>query len=127
MRPPPFAKLSSKKRKFSVSTSANALYGTIPRALFKKNWGTFGPFPFPNGEEMGKKWGSFLELYISIRQRVDHRDLLFEPPDINTISRKRTFSRQKKGWRKKKRARAYPVRLHAPDRDMPFDMVGWVT
>jgi hypothetical protein len=42
--------------------------------FLKNNWGTFGVFPFPNGEEMGKKWGSFLELYISIRQRADHRD-----------------------------------------------------
>ena len=31
---------------------------------------------------MGKKWGSFLSCISAIRQRVDHRDRLFEPPDM---------------------------------------------
>ena len=71
---PPFAKFSSKNRKFFISTSENILYGTKAPVFFLEKWGSFGPFPIPNGEKMGKKWGSFLELYICIRQRADHRD-----------------------------------------------------
>ena len=38
--------------------------------FFLEKWEKNGPNP----SFVGKKWGSFLELYISIRQRADHRD-----------------------------------------------------
>ena len=65
VRPPPFAKFRSKNRKFVVSASFSILYGTILPAFFLRKWGRNGPFPIPYGEKMGKKWGSFFELYIS--------------------------------------------------------------
>ena len=104
VRLPRFAKFRSKNRKFVVSTSDGVHNGTFSSAFFLMKRGRNGPFPIPYGEKMGKKWGSFLSCISAIRQRVDHRDLLFEPPDVNTISQKCTFSRSKTGWRKKKRA-----------------------
>ena len=95
--------------------------------FFKKIGELLGHFPF----QMGKKWGRNGEVFWSCISASDSEPItainLFEPPDVNTISQKCTFSRSKTVWRKKKRTRAYPVRPHAPDRDMPFDMVRWVT
>lgn len=87
MRPPPFAKFSSKKRKFSVPTSVNALYGTKPPVFLLKKMGNFWAIPLSkwgrNGEEMGKLFGV-------VYQPSDSEPItainLFEPPDVNTIS-----------------------------------------
>ncbi len=90
--------------------------------FFKKNGELLGHFP----SQMGKKWGRNGEVFWSCISASDSEQItainLFEPPDINTISWKCLFSRSKIVWRKKKRERAYPVRSHAPDRGISFDM-----
>jgi hypothetical protein len=65
VRLPRFAKFRSKNRKFVVSTSDDVHNGTFLSAFSLMKRGKNGPFPIPYGEKMGKKWGSFFELYIS--------------------------------------------------------------
>ena len=79
---------------------------------------------------MGKKWaksvfcgekmGKFFEggIFV-IRQRVDHRDLLFEPPDKILYHEEAFFSRMKTRGKKEK---TYPMRRNASDRDKRFEM-----
>ena len=68
---------------------------------------------------MGKKWGSFLSCISAIRQRVDHRDLLFEPPDKILYHEEAFFSRMKT---REKKEKTYPMRRNASDRDKRFEM-----
>ena len=76
---------------------------------------------------MGKKWGRNGEVFLScisaIRQRVDHRDLLFELSDMILYHEKSLIQGRIPAERRKK----LPDAPHAPDRDMLSDMAVRVT
>ena len=95
-----FAIFRSKGRKSIHSTSVNANHGTKSRAFsFEKNGGKWARSVF-----YGEKMGKFFEggIFV-IRQRADHHDRLFEPPDMilyheNSVIQGRIHAEREKNY-----------------------------
>lgn len=95
-----FAIFHSKCRKSIISASVNAHHGTKSHAFFLRKMGKKWAKSVFYGEKMGK----FFEggIFV-IRQRADHHDRLFEPPDMilyheNSVIQGRIHAEREKNY-----------------------------